>query len=224
MSTFSVTASGNSYLRTGWYGYSSWRTDSNGSAFQGTYAGSDTTMPYARVGLIHFNGAGSTLKNKNISSITITTTASSSGYGSSSYKTLYIRKSNYQSIDQSYTPASYVGDSLGTLYGIFYSNTNTFTLNSSTNSDLFAALKSYFEAGNSQICIYTSETTSSTYSTNYLSLTSVAITVEYTEGGCVRIWNGSEWAKYIPYIWNGSEWVRYSPYIWNGSQWVLYGG
>lgn len=222
MSTFSVTANNDTYLRTGWYGYSSWRTGA--SVFQGTYAGSDTTMPYARVGVIVFNGAGAALKNKNISAITITTTAGQSGYGTTSYKTLYIRKSNYQSIDTSIACASYVGDSLGTLYGIFYSNTNTFTLNSSTNATLFAALKSYLEAGNSAITIYTGETTSSTYSTNFLSLTSVAITVTYTEGGCVRIWNGSEWAKYIPYIWNGSEWVRYSPYIWDGTQWVLYGG
>ena len=223
MSTFSVTANSDSTLKTGWYGYSSYRTTSV-SAFQGHYNGSDTTMPYPRVGLIHFSGAGSALKNKNISSITLTTTAGGSGYGSSSYKTLYIRKSNYQSINTSIACASYVGDLMGTLYGIFYSNTNTFTLNSSSNSDLFAALKSYFEAGNSQICIYTPETTSATYSTNFLSLTSVSITVTYTEGGCVRIWDGTQWAKYIPYIWDGSQWVRYSPYIWDGTQWVLYGG
>lgn len=221
MSTFSVTASGNSCLRTGFYGHS-WRTDSSGSAYQGTYRGSDTTAPYPRVGVILFNGAGSALNGKNISSITLTTKAS--GSGNSGSKTLYIRKSNYQSINTSYSPASYVGDSLGTLTGTFYGNTSTFTLNSSSNVSLFYALKSYLEAGNSVITIYTGESTSSTWSSNYLGLTSVTINVTYTDGGYVRIYNGSSWDKYIPYIYDGSNWVRYAPYVYDGSNWSQYGG
>lgn len=221
MSTFSVTANNNSTLKSGYYGYSDYRYDADSAVAQQGYATAVRSCP--RVGLIHFSGAGSTLKNKNISSITFTITCTQAGYGSTSYKTLYIRKSNYQSIDTSIASASYVGDLLGTLYGIFYGNTVTHTLNSSTNSALFANLKSYLEAGNSQICIYNSET-GSQYSTNYLGITSITMSVEYTEGGCVRIWDGSQWAKYIPYIWDGSQWVRYSPYIWDGSQWVLYGG
>ena len=224
MSTFSVTASGNSYLRTGWYGYNIWRDDENGSAFQGTYAGADTTMPYPRVGLIHFNEAGSTLEGKDISSITITTVPGASGYGNDTYKTLYIYESNYQYIDQSIPPANYIGNALGTIYGSFYRNTSTFVLSPDSNSEVFSALKSYFESGNSQICIFVDEDIISDYSANYLCVTSVSITIEYSEGGCVRIWNGTEWVKYIPHIWDGSKWVKYSPYIWDGSKWVLYGG
>ena len=49
---------------------------------------------------------------------------------------------------------------MGTLTGKFYSNTVTHTLNASSNAALFAAMKAYFEAGNSVLVLYNGETSS----------------------------------------------------------------
>ena len=83
---------------------------------------------------------------------------------------------------------------MGTLTGKFYSNTVTHTLNASSNAALFAAMKAYFEAGNSVLVLYNGETSSSSgYSSNYARVTSCTISVThidavvwYRDGGTWR--------------------------------------
>lgn len=81
------------------------------------------------------------------------------------------------------TGSAQVGATLGTLTGKFYGNTSSYVLSASSNAALFAALKTYLEAGNSAIVLYNGETSSSSgYSPNYARITSATISVTYVEG------------------------------------------
>lgn len=95
-----------------------------------------------------FSGAGSALKGKIITQITLKITCSAAGSGSSSKK-LSFRRAVYQSLKTGITGSAQVGSELGTLTGTFYNNTATHTLNTSTNAALFAAMKTYLAEGNS---------------------------------------------------------------------------
>ena len=154
MSTFSATANGGSTIGYAQYGSSSWSTGSSNGACQGAYKG--TTAAKSRVGVMVFNGAGAALKGKLIQQISLSITCSGAGSGSSG-KVLTFHKANYQSLNTSVRGSAQVGDTLGTLTGKFYSNTVTHTLNASTNAALFAAMKAYFEAGNSALVLYNGE-------------------------------------------------------------------
>lgn len=87
---------------------------------------------YNLVGILHF--AGMALTNKVITNIVLRITAVKAGYGGSHTKTVYVRKSNYQSATTSATGANYAGAALGTFTGLFYGNTTTHTFNANSNA------------------------------------------------------------------------------------------
>lgn len=191
MGIFSATANSNSTIGYAQYGSSSWSTGSSG-ACQGAYQ--STTAAKSRVGVMVFNGAGAALKGKLIQSITLTITSSGAGSGSSSKK-LTFHKANYQSLNTGVRGSAQVGDTLGVLTGKFYSNTVTHTLNVSSNAALFAAMKAYFEAGNSALVLYNGETSSSSsYSSNYARVTSCTISVTYIDA-VVWYCDGGTWRQ-----------------------------
>ena len=77
---------------------------------------------YNYVGIVHF--AGMALSGKVITGISLRIVAAQAGYGTGHTKTVYVRKSNYQSASQSgITGLGYCGDALGTFTGAFYGNT-----------------------------------------------------------------------------------------------------
>ena len=192
MSTFSATANSSSTIGYAQYGSSSWSTGSSSGACQGAYQG--TTAAKSRVGVMVFSGAGAALKGKLIQNITLTITSSGAGSGSSSKKLTFCQ-ANYQSLNTGVRGSAQVGATMGTLTGKFYSNTVTHTLNASSNAALFAAMKAYFEAGNSVLVLYNGETSSSSgYSSNYARVTSCTISVSYIDA---VVWyrDGSTWRQ-----------------------------
>ena len=133
---------------------------------------------YNYVGIVHF--AGMALSGKVITGISLRIVAAQAGYGTGHTKTVYVRKSNYQSASQSgITGLGYCGDALGTFTGAFYGNTSTYTL----SGELLNNLAAYIAAGNNTICLYNPSPVKSSqgYSTNYLQWTECIITVTYEE-------------------------------------------
>ena len=133
---------------------------------------------YNYVGIVHF--AGMALSGKVITGISLRVVAAQAGYGTGHTKTVYVRKSNYQSASQSgITGLGYCGDALGTFTGAFYGNTSTYTL----SGDLLNNLAAYIAAGNNTICLYNPSPVKSSqgYSTNYLQWSECTITVTYEE-------------------------------------------
>ena len=133
---------------------------------------------YNYVGIVHF--AGMALSGKVITGISLRIVAAQAGYGTGHTKTVYVRKSNYQSASQSgITGLGYCGDALGTFTGAFYGNTSTYTL----NGDLLNNLAAYIAEGNNTICLYNPNPVKSSqgYSTNYLQWSECTITVTYEE-------------------------------------------
>lgn len=144
-----------------------------GRATQEFYSSGDN---YA--GIILFSGMN--LTGKVITGIQLTVTSSSSGYGASSSKTVYMNKARYQnSIVDGVTGSGYVGDALGTFSGSFYNNTTTNTITGA----LLTAMGDYISQGNNAFVIYnpSPRTSSQGWSTNYLQWTSVTMTVTYDE-------------------------------------------
>lgn len=127
---------------------------------------------------------GATLKTASITEIKFTATFGQSGWGTHTSKNLTFYSSNYQTIDTSIQPQNYRKSSLGSVSTAAYDNTVTHTLSSSSNSSLFTALKNYLEAGNTLICTYNGENSNVsseyTFSQNYLTITSLSMTVTYT--------------------------------------------
>ena len=133
---------------------------------------------YNYVGIVHF--AGMALSGKVITGISLRVVAAQAGYGTGHTKTVYVRKSNYQSASQSgITGLGYCGDALGTFTGAFYGNTSTYTL----SGELLNNLAAYIAAGNNTICLYNPSPVKSSqgYSTNYLQWSECTITVTYEE-------------------------------------------
>lgn len=212
-------------LAHGGYTSKTWVTSSsNPRAFQGCYTGSDTAYSDSRVGVIYFSGLGATVKNCNISEITLTVTTSASGFNND--KTVYFKESNYQTINTSYNPSAYVGSDLGTVEGTFYANESTTVLNKESSSSLFTKMRNYFKKGNSVLIIYSGETDviSSTYpySTNYLGWSAVTISITYSDQGVWIYYNGS-WVQAIPWIYYDGNWVQAVPWIYSGSAWTSCG-
>ena len=133
---------------------------------------------YNYVGIVHF--AGMALSGKVITGISLRVVAAQAGYGTGHTKTVYVRKSNYQSASQSgITGLGYCGDALGTFTGAFYGNTSTYTL----SGELLNNLAAYIAEGNNTICLYNPSPVKSSqgYSTNYLQWSECTITVTYEE-------------------------------------------
>ena len=163
-----------------------WNT--SGTARQGIYAASDSSMKTPRTGIIYYEGMGNTLKDKFITSISIAYTLGSSG--GSWAKTLRLVESNYQTQPtKSGTPypGSYITNR-NALGEYFLSNggahSSTITLNDSTNSTLFNNLATYLETGANIICLHSTDTGNKSgysYSTNYLELSKFTLTVTYED-------------------------------------------
>ena len=145
----------------------------NGQACQEYYNNS-----YNYVGIIHFPGMN--LTNKVINALIFDIKSDKAGYGATSTKTVYWRRSNYQEASkEGVTGADYVGTALGTITGSFYDNLTSHSITGS----LLTAMASYITAGNNTFLIYnpSPEQSSQGYSKNYLMWTDVTLTVNYDE-------------------------------------------
>ena len=166
-----------------------------------------------------FSGAGVALQGKIISQITLRITCSAAGSSSSSKK-LSFRRANYQTLKTGINGSAQVGDSLGTLTGTFYNNTATHTLNTTTNTALFEAMRIYLTAGNSALVLYNGETSSSSgYSANYARVTSCVITVTYMDA---TVWYcvGGVWRQCAVWYCSNGTWVQCIPWYNSGGTWI----
>lgn len=150
-------------------------------AYQGMYSGTKT-----RVGVIDLNGLGNTLRSANINSITLNVDIS--GGTNSDDRTITFYTSNIQGVNTSYNGQQYLGTLMGTIVGETADNESTgggqhtYTLNSTTNSALFAAMAAYLREGNTTLLLYNGEDElygTLSYSKNYLAFKTCSITVEY---------------------------------------------
>ena len=217
MATFTATANSNTTIGYAQYGSTTWNRGTTNGACQGAYQG--TSASRSRVGVMVFSGAGTALKGKIITQITLRITCSAAGSGSSSKK-LSFRRANYQTLQTGITGSAQVGAALGTLTGKFYNNTVTHTLSATSNAALFEAMKDYFAEGNSALVLYNGETSSSSgYSSNYARVTSCTITVTYRDA---TVWyrDGSTWKQCTVWYRNGGAWVQVVPYYRNGGTWI----
>ncbi|MDO4541139.1 MAG: hypothetical protein Q4B48_08655 [Syntrophomonadaceae bacterium] len=217
MPAFTATANSSSTIGYAQYGSSSWSTGTSNGACQGAYQG--TTASKSRVGVMVFSSAGSVLKGKIISQITLKITCSAAGSGSSG-KVLSFRRANYQNLQTGIAGSAQVGAALGTLTGTFYSNTVTHTLSESSNPALFAAMKAYLAEGNSALVLYNGETSSSSgYSTNYARVTSCTMTVTYMDA---TVWYclDSTWRQCAVWYCNNGTWIQCVPYYNSGGAWI----
>lgn len=134
---------------------------------------------YNFVGIVHFSGLS--LLNKIITGMTLRVTSAEAGFGAGTTKTVYLRKSKYQTASQSgITGGNYYGDALGTFTGSFYGNTTTYDFSGA----LFYSVAAYLQAGNNTFCLYNPSPSSSGqgYSYNYLQWTAATLYVTYEEG------------------------------------------
>lgn len=224
MATFTYTTTSSDLC----FGYTDNYWGYGNCAFQGNNAISEESENFShRFGVIVFDGAGDVLKDKNITSISLTFAFGQAGiYHDGAYKTLKIHESCYQDIDTSRYAVYYLDKDkvLGTLDVIGYDSTETFTLDANNHTALFNSLKSYFSDGNSAILIYNDDDTSDDYySHHFLEVHEATITVTYEDEGVIYIDNGTTFEAYQIYIDNGTGWDLYVPYIDNGSGWDLYG-
>ena len=133
---------------------------------------------YNYVGIVHFPGMN--LTNKVITALIFDITSEKAGYGASSTKTVYWRKSAYQEASrEGVTGADYVGAALGTIQGSFYGNLTSHSI----TGDLLTAMGNYIAQGNNTFVIYnpSPEQSSQGYSKNYLMWNDVTLTVNYEE-------------------------------------------
>ena len=81
-------------------------------------------------------------------------------------------------------------------------------------------MKAYFEAGNSALVIYNGETSSSSsYSGNYLRITSCTITVTY-QAATVWYFNQPTWKQCTVWYCNKGTWVQCVPWYCDKGTWV----
>ena len=157
-----------------------------GTARQGIYAASDSSMKTPRTGIMYYSGMGTALKNKHITNISIAYTLG--GSGGAWAKTIRFVESNYQTAPTksgSPYPGSYVTGAaeIGT-YDLSNggAHSSTITLNQTTNSSLFYKFAQYLESGANIICIHSTDTGNKSgyaFSTNYLEISKFTITVTY---------------------------------------------
>lgn len=216
MSTFIATAGSNTTIGYAKKGSDNWNVGTSNGAMQGAYKGTKDTD--SRVGVMVFSGAGAALKGKNIKRITMKIVAGSSGSGASD-KVLTFHKARYQYLNTSVYGGSQIGDTLGTIKGEFFNNTQTVWLDETYNTALFNALCAYFKEGNSAITLFNGETSSSSgYSDNYARITSCTITVEYSSG-VMYVYKNGAWVKCSVWVRKNGTWVRVKPYFYKNGEW-----
>lgn len=204
MKTLTCTASLYDQRNTSW---------ESGYARQGKY---DTIL---HRGLIVFPSlANNAMRGKTIKNIGLKFVCASSGRSGS--KTAHIYTTTKNASGGTSTTWISSANKAGTLTATFYNNTKSFTSLATSNPSLFEKLKTFFENGGRSLGIYINEsvTGSVSYSTNYLSFTSVVMTITYEEGN-IRYFNGTEWVSCIPYYHNGTEFVQCEAYCFNGTEW-----
>lgn len=131
------------------------KTNSSSDAKNSAASQEFYTSDYNYVGIVHFSGMN--LLNKVITGITLTATSAKAGFGAGTTKTVYLRKSKYQSASEYVTGGSYYGDALGTFSGSFYDNTTSYSF----SGTLFDELANYFQAGNNTLCLFNPDPKSS---------------------------------------------------------------
>ncbi len=149
---------------------SSWRSGFKYARQGRNYLG-DTADNIGHIGF-NFN-----LSKTSISKIVLKCSFDSAGYGKASTKHLCFYKNRGVC-----TPASYTDYyKLGTISSTgMYNCTTTWTLDSKTNSELFTAMAAYFQDGNNVLIIcYPGDTKSGDYTSNYLAISAVEITITY---------------------------------------------
>ncbi len=154
------------------------RTDYTSNSKNGQAGQEYYTNSYNYVGIIHFPGMN--LANKVITGIVLDVLSDKAGYGASSTKTVYWRRSNYQEASrEGVTGADYVGTALGTMQGSFYDNLTSYSI----TGGLFSAMAAYITAGNNTFVLYnpSPEQGSQGYSRNYFLWSNVTLTVSYDE-------------------------------------------
>ena len=189
----------------------SWASD---YARQGKY---DTIL---HRGLIVFPSlANNVLKGKNIKDIGLKFVCSSAGR--SATKKAYFYTTTKTASGGSSTTWIDSANAVGTLSAAFYNATRTFPSLATSDASVFAKLKTFFENGGQALGIFINESVTSSsvsYSSNYLSFTSVVMTITYEEGN-IRRYNGNEWVGCTPYYHNGTGFVKCDAYYHTGTEW-----
>lgn len=109
--------------------------------------------------------------------------------------------------DSGKTCYDYDQNILGILTGKFKSNTVNYTLSNSSNSDLYIRMKEYIESGNNVFVIYNSdvsnmytyslEGTEYKYAYEYLSISSITITINYSIPYTITFYSGGSDGGYF---------------------------
>lgn len=171
-----------------------WNTSS--TARQGIYAASDSNIKTPRTGIIYFSGMGDALKDKYITSITLSWTLG--GSGGSWQKIIQFYGSNYQTKPtKSGTPypGSYITNQ-DKIVAYTMSSTGSgmkfsMSMNVETNSSEFHKLARYLETGANILCLHSDDTANRSgysFSTNYLEINACSIQVTYEERVSVHLW------------------------------------
>lgn len=207
-------------LGTHWYtGGSSWVTGTPQGASQGSYQKSTDSY----VGAIVFNNLGTTLIGKYIESIVFTISTD----GGSARKDVVFWESTKQTFTftSSTSGSSLVGTKLGTLPNVEKASNKVYTLNSTTNSELFDAMAKYLAAGNNTLVVYNGEKSSSS-SPGYARLIYVKIEVTYSDSPPTTdtntVWYrvNNQWVKCAMYYRTSNDWVRVTPYYRSNNAWI----
>lgn len=200
-----------------------WVVNTNQGASHGSYGKDDSF-----VGVMVFKGLQDTITGKYIESIKFTFTTSGGG---TSAKNILFWESKIQTFtfDNSVMGKDIVGASLGVLGGVHGTSSGTktesFVLNSTTNSTLFASMASYFEGGNNTLVIYNDETSSSGKgSTGYTKIQKAVLEVTYSDSPPTTntVWYrvNNQWVKCAMYYRASSNWVRVTPYYRANNAWI----
>lgn len=188
-------------------------TWASGYARQGKY----TTVMHR--GLMVFPAlANNALKDSNISDIALRIVSAGSGYGSAKDACFY--KTDKTTADGTSTSWITSANYLGAINASFYNSTLTFSSLKTSHASLFNAMKTFFESGGQSLALFRNEEpTTKDYSRNYLSFTSVEITIYYEDN---NTWyhNGTEWVECQPYYHNGEQFIPCAVYRHNGTAWT----
>lgn len=173
MSTTQIKATQFGYVKR--TSYSNWST---AGAMQGMYTGS-----YPRVGVMLFGDLhAEKWSDKIISKISMELTFAGAGYNRE--KTISLYRGAKSTITG--TGESMIGVKIGDFKtgGAAYKSTLTSVFSESTNANVFLQLVSWLQAAaTNTLTIYRDETTSGTYTDNYLQITAATLTIEHEPAG-----------------------------------------
>lgn len=173
MSTTQIKATQFGYVKR--TSYSNWST---AGAMQGMYTGS-----YPRVGVMLFGDLhAEKWSDKIISKISMELTFAGAGYNRE--KTISLYRGAKSTITG--TGESMIGAKIGDFKtgGAAYKSTLTVEFSESTNANVFLQLVSWLQAAaTNTLTIYRDETTSGTYTDNYLQITAATLTIEHEPAG-----------------------------------------